>query len=355
MLRRIVQRRSLQLWLRELDGCHALPSSTAPHAPSTLVMTNLRHFTPSACVSDDKSDQSAPGEVDQARPAPSKDNTQHPSSTATANNLQNTKLWRQWVDGRIDDRHRSSPTSSTTTTTPSSTQQQQQPQQRQKHRPKDPSKQEWKHANRSMRNVQERIASILSPDADDPTAGVTPNATATSTSTSTSSRHQYSGKYGVLGTAADAPRHVPGAAAKAEETSPDRLLPHRLFYPGATYAPEDLDPYKAKPVAFLSDLNVQRGSISPSLAVKNADFRNPAFLNNFISDAGKIQSRRRTRMPAKVHRETVRQIKLARMLALMCPTAKVHPPRRVFGAPPTQRSQAAASSASGVNTKRQQR
>jgi ribosomal protein S18 len=218
--------------------------------------------------------------------------------------LQNAKLWRQWVDGRIDERHRM-PTSQT-----SGTQDPQQQRNNQKqHRPKDPSK-DWKNTSRSLRSTQDRIASILAPEGDAPAP------------------HYSSGKYGILGTAADAPKFVPGAAARAEEVSPDRLLPHRLFYPGATYSPDELDPYKAKPVGMLSDLTVRRGTISRSLVATQADFRNPAFLNNFISDAGKLNPKRRTRLPAKMHRELARQVKLARSLALMNPVGKVMPPRQ---------------------------
>ena len=65
----------------------------------------------------------------------------------------------------------------------------------------------------------------------------------------------------------------------------------------------------------------------------HADFRNPLFLNNFISDAGKLQPRRRTRLPAKMHRDLARQVKLSRALALMCPTEKIKPARPPFRTP----------------------
>lgn len=240
---------------------------------------------------------------------------QRPTAT-----LENAKLWRQWVDGKLDDRQRPA---GLTSYTPSSANTSQMPAraswpQQQgsltgtrtapRFRPKDPSK-DWKANSRSQRSAQDRIASLLVPGDD-----------------SGGAAHQ-SGRYGVLGSATDAPRHVPGAAAKAEEISPQRLLPHRLFYPGATYAPEDLDPYKAKPVEMMSDLIVRRGNISSRVVSAAADFRNPALLNNFIGPSGKLEPRRRTRLPSKLHREMVRQVKLARALAVMCPTAKVLPPR----------------------------
>ena len=320
MLRRIAQKKSLQLWLHEFTG---QPLSGSSIGLPAMQLTCLRNFsapteagtpTEDSTTSTNATEKSEPKQRGKgpASAPPGIDGAAQPTSTAM---LQNAKLWRQWVDGRIDERHR------TPTYSPSDAAQQARqgsgaagagggrPPQQQKYRPKDPAK-DWKHASRSLRSSQDRIASILVQDSDkDP-------------------RKPYSGKYGVLGTASDAPRHVPGAAAKAEETSPERLLPHRLFYPGATYAPEDLDPYKAKPVGLLSDLTVRRGSIAPRVVAANGDFRNPMFLNSFISDAGKLMPRRRTRLPAKMHRELARQVKLSRQLALMNPIAKVRPMRR---------------------------
>lgn len=316
MLRRIVQQKSLQNWLHELAG---QPLSGSSVGLPAMQLTCLRHFsapTEGSSTPEDAKDSTKNVEDTAAKQGGRPSGTPpgleaaQPPSTAM---LQNAKLWRQWVDGRIDERHR------TPTYSPSVGAQQArqagsagaaapgQQQRQQKYRPKDPAK-DWKHASRSLRSSQDRIASILVQDSD-------PRGP------------EAAGKYGVLGTASDAPRHVPGAAAKAEETSPERLLPHRLFYPGATYAPEDLDPYKAKPVGLLSDLTVRRGSIAPKTVAANADFRNPLFLNNFISEAGKLEPRRRTRLPAKMHRELARQVKLSRALALLNPIAKVRPMR----------------------------
>jgi hypothetical protein len=44
--------------------------------------------------------------------------------------------------------------------------------------------------------------------------------------------------YKQLAQAKEAPRLFPGAANKAEEVSPDRIHPYRLFYPGQLYAPQ---------------------------------------------------------------------------------------------------------------------
>jgi ribosomal protein S18 len=159
-------------------------------------------------------------------------------------------------------------------------------------------------------------------------------------------------QFGWLGAATDAPRVIPGAAAKAEEMSPARLHPHRLFFPGQTYAPLDLDPYKAKEVTIKQDL-MRRGTAVPAAAVEAfADFRNVPFLSNFVSPAGKLLPRRRTRLPAKLHREVGRQVRLARVMAVMHPTDKwmpAHRRRRMEmaqqGAPPPPPPEAAQQAA----------
>jgi len=208
-------------------------------------------------------------------------------STSTPDMLQNAKLWRQWVDGRLEDRAR--PPLGLTPR-----------QQHHNNRPRDSTK-DWKSASRSQRSAQNRIANIMAPE---------------------SGRRSWNGKYGILGTASDAPRIVAGASARAEEISPSRIHPHRLWYPGATYAPEDLDPFKAKEVFMSSDLTTRRNTIPARAAEAQGDFRNANFLRNFLNESGKLLPRRKTRLPAKVHRELARQVKLSRAMALMNPTTK---------------------------------
>lgn len=324
MLRRLVQKNSLQLWLHELSSGQSLNSSTSlllrVPSSSSMQLTCLRNFSAASADSSDKPESPSKAQTSTTSSSPTSHSSEaaasplqppSPSSATTSTAmLQNAKLWRQWVDGRIDERHRMPTSKDGTGEHHQQRNPNQQNQRQQQHRPKDPSK-DWKSTSRSLRSTQDRIASILVPEGENPTP------------------HYNSGKYGILGTAADAPKFVPGAAARAEEVSPDRLLPHRLFYPGATYSPDELDPYKAKPVGMLSDLTVRRGTISRSLVATQADFRNPSFLNNFISDAGKLNPKRRTRLPAKMHRELGRQVKLARSLALMNPISKVMPPRQM--------------------------
>jgi ribosomal protein S18 len=333
MLRRLVQKSSMQLLLHDVAIGQPLNSGTALllRVPSSsMQLTCLRNFSAANDDTSNTTGAKVPVEKSQTSTSSSEGVSAQalqppplPSSSATTSTamLQNAKLWRQWVDGRIDERHRMPTSQSSGNTNTGEQHQRNQQNQRQQnhHRPRDHSK-DWKSTSRSLRSTQDRIASILVPEGDQQTP------------------HYNNGKYGVLGTASDAPKVVPGAAARAEEVSPDRLLPHRLFYPGATYSPDELDPYKAKPVGMLSDLTIRRGTISRSLVATQADFRNPSFLNNFISDAGKLSPKRRTRLPAKMHRELARQVKLARSLALMNPTNKVMPARQMRSPMIKQRS-----------------
>lgn len=156
---------------------------------------------------------------------------------------------------------------------------------------------------KSLQSAQERVAELLTPGKD------------------TLLMHEDS-SYELIGRAEDAPKVVAGASARAAEISPQRIHPHRLFYPGAKYSPEELNPYKAKAVLMRSDLTVQRGSIPKDVVSDQADFRNTSFLTYFLKDSGKLVSRRRTALPAKLHRELMREIKLARSLALMDPMSK---------------------------------
>lgn len=48
-----------------------------------------------------------------------------------------------------------------------------------------------------------------------------------------------------------------------------------------------------------------------------ADFRNLEFLNEFVTEGGQIVHRSKSKLQAKVHRHLARQIKTARVMALL--------------------------------------
>jgi len=49
-----------------------------------------------------------------------------------------------------------------------------------------------------------------------------------------------------------------------------------------------------------------------------ADFRNQAFLNTFISELGKLPPKRTTRLQQKTHRHLCRQIKVRSLINALC-------------------------------------
>ncbi len=112
------------------------------------------------------------------------------------------------------------------------------------------------------------------------------------------------------------------SAAVPEE--PPRLHPLRLFYPGQTYKPEDLDvdlseaaaPFVHRPSQKTRQLH-KRGQAANLMLYNSADFRNGRLLSGFISDAGKLLPRRTNKVDAKVQRALVRAIKTARMMAIL--------------------------------------
>lgn len=51
--------------------------------------------------------------------------------------------------------------------------------------------------------------------------------------------------------------------------------------------------------------------------LRTADFRDLQFLDRFVTDGGQIVSRQKTKLQSKVHRHLARQIKTARVMALL--------------------------------------
>ncbi|KAG7010502.1 rpsR [Cucurbita argyrosperma subsp. argyrosperma] len=84
------------------------------------------------------------------------------------------------------------------------------------------------------------------------------------------------------------------------------------FKPGSTY--EDLD--LTKPGVRKPPKRVEF-QVTTEEVLRKADFRNVRFLANFITDAGIIIKRSKTRISAKAQRKVAREIKTARAFGLM--------------------------------------
>lgn len=137
--------------------------------------------------------------------------------------------------------------------------------------------------------------------------------------------------YGQLAMAADAPRFERGAH-NIGDISPQRIHPTRLFFPEQIYAPAELDPYKEAETAHDFDQKPPP-AISPSEVRDLADYKNVPLLATFLSGAGKLPLRQRTHLRAKLHRHLARQVKIARIMAIL-PTTEQWKPSH--GAPVSQ-------------------
>ncbi|PSC74785.1 pectin lyase [Micractinium conductrix] len=133
--------------------------------------------------------------------------------------------------------------------------------------------------------------------------------------------------YAQLAMAGDAPRFARSGGSVAADLSPVRLHPTRIFFPEQTYGPNELDPYKTADSPAASTPWEQARALPPADQVSRyADYKNVPLLASFLSDTGKLPLRSRTKLRAKLHRRLAREIKTARCMGLLSPTAKWAPP-----------------------------
>ncbi|KAI7757940.1 hypothetical protein M8C21_007676 [Ambrosia artemisiifolia] len=93
-----------------------------------------------------------------------------------------------------------------------------------------------------------------------------------------------------------------------------KFRPDVTFWPGNTYDVKDLDltkPGVRKPSKRLEF------EVTTEEVLQKADFRNVRFLANFITEAGVIIKRSKTKISAKAQRKVAREIKTARAFGLM--------------------------------------
>ena len=114
-----------------------------------------------------------------------------------------------------------------------------------------------------------------------------------------------------------------GSEAQNAVNEPPRLHPLRLFYPGQTYKPEELDGEAPDALAYVhlpsqkTRQLYKRGKAANKELFETADFRNGRLLNGFLSEAGKLLPRRTNKVDAKVQRKICRAVKTARMMAIL--------------------------------------
>ncbi|KAI7983424.1 30S ribosomal protein S18 [Camellia lanceoleosa] len=90
--------------------------------------------------------------------------------------------------------------------------------------------------------------------------------------------------------------------------------PDVTFRPGTTYDTKDLD---LKKPGVRKPFRRNEFEVTSEEVLKKADFRNVRFLANFITEAGIIIKRNKTKISAKAQRKVAREIKTARAFGLM--------------------------------------
>jgi len=150
---------------------------------------------------------------------------------------------------------------------------------------------------------------------------------------------------GVGSAAADAAEDdaAEGGGPSREKAEPkvriERILKHRLFFPGQRYETDDLAPRDASDgPMFTEGLLAKRGTFvkppnlkderSTKILTECLDFRDVKVLSNFVTDTGRIIPRRKTGVRQKVQRKMNRAIKTARQMAIMPFDERLVPIRR---------------------------
>lgn len=103
--------------------------------------------------------------------------------------------------------------------------------------------------------------------------------------------------------------------------------PDVTFKPGMTYGVKDLD---LKKPGIQKSFKRPEFEVTTEEVLRKADFRNVRFLANFITEAGIIIKRSKTRISAKAQRKVAREIKTARAFGLM-PFTTMGTKQFVFG------------------------
>ena len=100
----------------------------------------------------------------------------------------------------------------------------------------------------------------------------------------------------------------------------EQRRPNRPQQPANDQADRDDDDYNV-PAEFSPDSVSRPRRIGSNIRIDDIDYKNVAMLTRFIDGRGRILSRRKTRVSAKVQRRIVTAIKRARHLALLPYTA----------------------------------
>lgn len=119
---------------------------------------------------------------------------------------------------------------------------------------------------------------------------------------------------------AEETRKAAPAPAEHRPARSEQRRPARQQAPVDNDADNDNDDYNV-PVEFSPDSVSRPRRIGSNIRIDDIDYKNITMLTRFIDGRGRILSRRKTRVSAKVQRRIVTAIKRARHLALLPYTA----------------------------------
>lgn len=104
-------------------------------------------------------------------------------------------------------------------------------------------------------------------------------------------------------------------------TPTTRVSETRVYYPGQTYDPSELEGSFASAAPSASQKTrrvLKKGKDLDALVARSIDWKDAKMLSTrFVSETGKIVPRRQTGLGAKTHRLVVKNIKIARILGVL--------------------------------------
>ena len=111
------------------------------------------------------------------------------------------------------------------------------------------------------------------------------------------------------------------SGASSPKTTTTRVSETRVYYPGQTYEPTELEGSFASAAPSASQKTrrvLKKGKDLDALVARSIDWKDAKTLSTrFVSETGKILPRRQTGLGAKTHRLVAKNIKIARIMGVL--------------------------------------
>ena len=116
-------------------------------------------------------------------------------------------------------------------------------------------------------------------------------------------------------------RRSRSSGASPPKTTTTRVSETRVYYPGQTYEPSELEGSFASAAPSASQKTrrvLKKGKDLDALVARSIDWKDAKTLSTrFVSETGKILPRRQTGLGAKTHRLVAKNIKIARIMGVL--------------------------------------